>query len=823
MVYFFLVILGIVGLGALFAPKRTGVVLRYVYFLRVPILFGPLFLLLLAYLGFTSPNAIQNALVTENPIQVLVLAFEAAFLSLLFIYYREQIWIYAQERFDAPPSPFPIPDRKSGKWMSSFSEVMALVIAIPFIAVVIRASEAGSWNAPEGFLEDFVKPLGAGDQGQTLWQGLALVAVIGVAAAHLLAIWIRDVAADDLAKLISRILGWLPGRIRNRLGPGYFTPGDPPQFYQGHAKSILLGLIIFVFYVLSFYVSNPQVRATVTSPVLQWIFQVCEMAITPASYVLGIAMFLMTLLCAITYFLDRYHVPLLAVLLVLTYVASRIQGQSNLFPIVLAQPTEAAFVNAEGLLERKVDGQVIQRPPYAAPVSVTEAYGKRLDLLSRTSPSSEARPDTIVVCASGGGIQAAAWTVQVLTGLDEITEGRFSQHVQLLSATSGGSLGALYYLDTYNLRDGGNTLQGAGVAPRPNYFEQLYRVRRAAADSGLEGILWGFYQIDLPRSLGLSPWLPPLQDRGWVLEMGWREKLNELKAWRQEQTGIPELPGEALTLNGLSHFTARGLIPPVVFNSTIVENGGQTAFATVAFPKRPPKQGFPLGDSVVARFAFHDRYSHQNPGAAYVPDIDRATAVRLSAAFPYITPVAHPFVESAVDASGNQVSPKGLAVPPDHLTDGGFFDNLGILAGMEWIRTIAEKQDLGLRTGRIVILQILDRDSTFGERRPASGPVDNWQVALFGPIQTIFNVRGSTQASRTALELSMLSDLYSGLDIKFISIGPRALNEEHTPPISWKLSQRDLEKLRESWLLHLWENKDLKDVVDRLKPPKAQE
>lgn len=812
MVYFFLFILTVIVLGVLFAPKRTGIVLRYAYFLRVPILFGPLFLVLLAYVGYTSPNALQNALLTENPIQVFVLAFEAAFLSLLFVYYREQIWVYAQERFDAPPSPFPVPDRRSGKWTAALAEIAAIALAVPLIAVVIRASEAKDWDwRSEGFAFKYVWLLGASRQG------LALVALAGVVIAHLVAIWVRELAASNTARFLSRVLGWLPPRLLNRIGPGYFTPGSPPQFYEGHAKSILLGSTIFAFYVLSYFVSNPAFHSSVKNPVVQQIFHLCELSITPASYVLGIAMFLLTLFCAITYFLDRYHVPLLAVLLVLTYVAARFQGQDNLFPIVLAQPTAAAALNAEGLLEQKHTGQPLKRPPYAAPVSVTDAFASRLDVISKSAPAPGNRPDTIVVCASGGGIQAAAWTVQVLTGLDEITEGRFSQQVQLISATSGGSLGALYYLDSYNLRDGGNTFKGARVAPGSEYYDYLYRVRRAAAHSGLEGILWAFYQLDLPRSLGLSPWLPPLQDRGWALEMGWKEKLNELRSWKEQHTGIPEIPHESLSLNGLSYFTAKGLVPPVVFNSTIVENGKQTAFTTVSFPKRR------ADDSVLHGFTFHELYqpkqaASSSPAApTYVPDIERSTAVRLSAAFPYISPVAHPYVEYSVDAAGNRTSPKNLTIPSQHLTDGGFFDNLGILAGMEWIRTVAEKPDLQMRAGRIVILQILDRDATLFGKRDTTSAADSWQLALFGPLETIFNVRGATQTRRTAMELSMLSDLYSGMDIQFIPLGPRALKETHTPPISWKLSQKDLDKLRESWLLHLWDNKELKDFVRRLK------
>ena len=42
---------------------------------------------------------------------------------------------------------------------------------------------------------------------------------------------------------------------------------------------------------------------------------------------------------------------------------------------------------------------------------------------------------SIVVAASGGGIQAAAWTARVLTGLQSVSG--FSEHLRFISAVSG--------------------------------------------------------------------------------------------------------------------------------------------------------------------------------------------------------------------------------------------------------------------------------------------------------------------------------------------------------------------------------------------------
>src|SRR5262249_24042526 len=55
----------------------------------------------------------------------------------------------------------------------------------------------------------------------------------------------------------------------------------------------------------------------------------------------------------------------------------------------------------------------------------------------------------VAVTAAGGGIQAAAWTARVLVGLHELYGDDFTRSICLLSAVSGGSVGALNYLDRW--------------------------------------------------------------------------------------------------------------------------------------------------------------------------------------------------------------------------------------------------------------------------------------------------------------------------------------------------------------------------------------
>jgi hypothetical protein len=57
----------------------------------------------------------------------------------------------------------------------------------------------------------------------------------------------------------------------------------------------------------------------------------------------------------------------------------------------------------------------------------------------------------ILVAAPGGGIQAAAWTARVLTGLEEMCAETFTRSLKLLSGVSGGSVGIMYFVTAYQL------------------------------------------------------------------------------------------------------------------------------------------------------------------------------------------------------------------------------------------------------------------------------------------------------------------------------------------------------------------------------------
>jgi len=137
----------------------------------------------------------------------------------------------------------------------------------------------------------------------------------------------------------------------------------------------------------------------------------------------------------------------------------------------------------------------------------------------------------VIVCASGGGIQAAGWTVQVLSGLQELLGKPFTKAIGLISAVSGGSVGTMYYLDRFS--DEGY--------PKDNELSDIFT---SATKDSLDAVGWGLAYLDLWRFIGLPFLIRPKFDRGTAVEIDWQGEMKEPKSrktlatWRKQMAGV---------------------------------------------------------------------------------------------------------------------------------------------------------------------------------------------------------------------------------------------------------------------------------------------
>jgi len=388
--------------------------------------------------------------------------------------------------------------------------------------------------------------------------------------------------------------------------------------------------------------------------------------ILPFAPALGSIVLLLTLLCllmtAATFFLDRYHVPVLSCFVIL---------------LILDRKLSRGHVFRTYRLEEQV-------PDVTARVALQAA-------------AASARGKGIVVCASGGGIHAAAWTAKVLTGLETMFEGEFGRRLRLISAVSGGSVGAMYFVASYN--KGGPT--------------NAVWVNDCSRASSLDAVVNGLVALDVPR-MALGWLLKPWRDRGWILEKAWdpyRRLTYGLSAWR---VGVTE-----------------GKWPAVLFNTTVVETGEAVAIGTVDLGERVrTKDGHvtKLGIKGPTR-SFYEVYRDEQI------DLPVTTAVRLSATFPLVTPAASP-----------DNTPRSKRF---HFVDGGYYDNYGVAAALQFLEEAT--LDGGGALKQILLVEI--------RATPAPERLASMRGGLFhqfsAPVRTMLAVRSEAQRARNDAAVRM--------------------------------------------------------------------
>lgn len=343
----------------------------------------------------------------------------------------------------------------------------------------------------------------------------------------------------------------------------------------------------------------------------------------------------------------------------------------------------------------------------------------------------------IVVATAGGGIRAAAWTAEVMTRLQEDCEA-LGDALVLVSSVSGGSVGSMFVVGPYT---------GDGKYPKTDH--ELKQVRFNAKRSSLSAVGWGLAYPDLWRTAPLlGSAIPQELDRGWSLENAWAS------AWRDAKLDTPTMAHWRKDVHD-------GVRPAVIFNATASESGERFLVATTNAAFEGAKQ-------------FYNLF----PGK----DLDVSTAARLSATFPYVSPLAR--------------ASDGVTKDGYHVGDGGYYDNSGLLSVVEWLSD-ARKELKGFE----VLLVLIDAKPELYK----FGGKWSWQKQLVGPIETILHVRSSSQQVRESIELGMVRKYLSSADPKAgevsVSVTPEPFLfwSESAPPLSWHLTKQQRKEIGGSW------------------------
>lgn len=663
--------------------QRRRPFFQYLYFCRFPLAIG-LLLVALPFLAAGPAASILGNLLIVTPLELGVICGLALLLAWILVVTGGLIAAYAPARFDVPPL--------TGErgWQRLRSPVLMLLwlvaLAAPLLGTAIRSSDNLWWQEIAavvlgamatalligiGFVvrEWFVEP----STGDLPLPGTPNHSVSTRAKEHP-----APKFARPLARSLQRLLGRAP------FGAGYVDTATSAPL-PGHLFLLVLSTLTIVLYLAGYVALRPDI---------------VERDIVPAlGYVLVVLIMIGWLLPGLSFLLDRSRVPVLLLATVFCASLYFISDIDHYYPVT----------------------DRISSPPQAWLEPALAAWKNR--------QLEQRKPVLVAVAANGGGITASYWTACVLQGLAEEIPG-FTGAVQVVSSVSGGSVGSMYYANTF----------APGRVPDAR---ALAKVVEAAGSSSLSATAWGIAYPDFWRAFSLSqPWSREV-DRGWSMEQAWRRHLR---------------PQPGVTLEGWQPGVLEGWRPLVLFNSTISETGERMVLSPV-----------PLPPHVRAR-TFSGLYAKR--------DLPVVTAARISATFPWVSPITRVRTDRSDE-------------PSYHLADGGYYDNFGVVTLSEWLETILPAYKR-LGGEKVLIVRIENPDGAPAEPRRRSG----WVYATGGPITTLLSVRTDLQRYHNDRTIDSLLLRWNG---RGMDVFDSVFELSARAPLSWHLSTKEKERIRGAW------------------------
>lgn len=393
-------------------------------------------------------------------------------------------------------------------------------------------------------------------------------------------------------------------------------------------------------------------------------------------------------LSGMAFFFDRYRIPVLPLIALLVFVAGN-SPDSDHFYRVSSTPSALRIARPSEVLARAGD-------------------------------------EPILIATAGGGIQAGAHTAEALTKMEKQIPA-FRRSLALISAVSGGSVGAMYYLANW---------------PEAGSMSGQFEPVKAASTSSLDQVGWAWLNPDLWRAI--IPWARDRSvDRGRVLEETF-----------EQRAGLKDVK-----LSRWADLTSNGKLPSVILNSTVVERGEPMLFTTTQL----------AGARKGARNSLQEGR-----------DTGVATAARLSATFPFVSPAARPD------------TPDHAA---EHVVDGGYYDNYGVFSLLDWLEDgLLELQAQGKplpKTVRIFIIESLLEDSK--EEEKARG----WFFQSFAPVVSLYNVREGGQRTNAERRLGNFRRYWNTIaNREMVVVEDKKWNYNpsaescRNQPLSWKLNRQ---------------------------------
>ena len=323
-------------------------------------------------------------------------------------------------------------------------------------------------------------------------------------------------------------------------------------------------------------------------------------------------------------------------------------------------------------------------------------------------PRKGKKPKLLLVSASGGGLKAGLWTMQVLQTLDKKTKEQFFEHTGLITGASGGMLGAAYYRELMLRKR-----MGAPLNPQsPKY-------RDNAAKDLLNSIYFSIVTNDIfiPMVTARRNGKVHRRDRGYMFELQFNENTDSilekpLAAYREPEE--------------------KAIIPRIILSPTVVNDGRRLIISPFSSSYMMTSNFEQYHKGGISLDAIDFRHLFKNNQA---DSLNFVSALRMNATYPIVLP--------SVNLPSN---------PSIEIADAGFRDNLGKSTSIRFVSNFADW--IKANTSGVVLVQIAGWEK-FNDK-PKKTTDSGWISSLFKPFGIL-------------ADISLLQDYDSDLNFGLLS------------------------------------------------------
>lgn len=359
------------------------------------------------------------------------------------------------------------------------------------------------------------------------------------------------------------------------------------------------------------------------------------------------------------------------------------------------------------------------------------------------------KPKLIIVNTSGGGLRSAVWTFAVLQQVDSIINGSLFNKTHLITGSSGGMVGAAYLRELYKLKITGKLDSYYHDSLQQNIGKDILNpVVFSAAVNDLFFNLLKFNDGEYTYT----------KDRGYAFE----NKLNENTNFLLDKR-----------ISDFKEDEYNSKIPMMIFSPTIVSDGRRLiispqplSYLSITKPVNNTRKTTRNHDGI----EFSRMFAKQD-----AKNLKYTSALRMSASFPYITPMVNL-----------------PSTPSIELIDAGVRDNNGFELSLRFLYNF--RHWIEANTSGVVFIQVQgDRyKNIYIEDKKARTTLG----ALTRPVGGVVKSFDNLQTFNNAKLIEQIPEWYSG-KVNFISF--QLIQPNKQVSLSWHLTEKEKKLIADSF------------------------